>query len=167
MAAKTQAGDNADLRTNEKKWTKPLMDAGWTALPSVIIENQRQLGLSPLDLNIVLYLASKWWTAEGRPYPSKSTMAKAMNVHPRTIQKHIAALESADYIRREERRTSAGSKTNIYHLDGLINAAHPFAVEKLAEMQDKAEMAKRRQNRRGAPKLRLVTPENNADDDLY
>jgi DNA-binding transcriptional regulator YhcF (GntR family) len=167
MAAKIQAGDNADLRTNEKKWSKPLMDAGWTALPSVIIENQRQLGLSPLDLNIVLYLASKWWTAEGRPYPSKSTMAKAMNVHPRTIQKHIAALEGADYIRREERRTSAGSKTNIYHLDGLIKAAQPFAVEKLAEMQDKAEMAKRRQNRRGAPKLRLVTPANNADDDLY
>jgi hypothetical protein len=68
MAAKKQAGDNTDLRTNEKKWTKPLMDAGWTALPSVIIENQRQLGLNPLDLNIILYLASKWWTAEGRPY---------------------------------------------------------------------------------------------------
>src|SRR3546814_15223210 len=54
------------LRTNEKKWSKPLMDAGWTALPSVIIENQKQLGLNPLDLNIVLYLASKWWTPEDR-----------------------------------------------------------------------------------------------------
>jgi DNA-binding transcriptional regulator YhcF (GntR family) len=69
------------------------MDAGWTALPSVIIENQRQLMLSPLDLNIIVYLASKWWTAEGKPFPSKTTMAKAMDVHPRTIQKHIAALE--------------------------------------------------------------------------
>jgi len=132
------------------------MDAGWTALPSVIIENQRQLGLSPLDLNIILYLASKWWTVEGKPYPSKNTMAKAMNVVPRTIQKHIAALEAADYIRREERRTDAGSKTNIYHLDGLIEAARPFADEKLAEMQDKAELAKRKQARRGAPKLKLI-----------
>lgn len=157
MAAKTQTSNNTDLRTNERKWTKPLMDAGWTALPSVIIENQKQLGLSPLDLNIVLYLASKWWTAEGKPYPSKSTMAKAMDVHPRTIQKHVAGLEGAGYLRREERRTETGSKTNIYHLDGLIKAAKPFAEEKLAEMKDKAEMAKRRQNRRGAPpKLRLV-----------
>ena len=156
MAVKTQTGNNTDLRTNEKKWSKPLMDAGWTALPSVIIENQKQLGLSPLDLNIVLYLASKWWTAEGKPYPSKSTMAKAMDVHPRTIQKHVAGLEGAGYLRREERRTETGSKTNIYHLDGLIKAAKPFAEEKLAEMKDKAEMAKRRQNRRGAPKLRLV-----------
>jgi DNA-binding MarR family transcriptional regulator len=103
------------------------MDAGWTALPSVIIENQRQLGLEPLDLNIVVYLASKWWTAEGKPFPSKTTMAKAMNVHPRTIQKHVAALEGAGYIRREERRTDTGSRTNIYHLDGLIEAAAPFA----------------------------------------
>ena len=59
MAAKKQKDSSADLRTNEKKWTKPLMDAGWTALPSVIIENQRQLMLSPLDLNIIVYLASK------------------------------------------------------------------------------------------------------------
>jgi len=159
MAIKKQITNNADLRTNEKKWSKLLMDAGWTALPSVIIENQRQLGLTPLDLNIVLYLASKWWTAEGKPFPSKSTMAKAMDVHPRTIQKHVAALEAAGYIRREERRTDLGSKTNIYHLDGLIKAAKPFAEEKLGEMKDKAEMAKRRQKRRGAPKLRLVTPE--------
>lgn len=159
MATNKQTATNADLRTNEKKWSKPLMDAGWTALPSVIIENQKQLGLNPLDLNIVLYLASKWWTPEGKPFPSKSTMAKAMDVHPRTIQKHVAALEGAGYIRREERRTETGSKTNVYHLDGLIKAAKPFAEEKLAEMKDKAEMAKRRQNRRGAPKLRLVKGE--------
>jgi len=159
MAVKKQASNSTDLSTNEKKWTKPLMDAGWTALPSVIIENQKQLGLNPLDLNIIVYLASKWWTAEGKPYPSKGTMAKAMDVHPRTIQKHIAALEGAGYIRREERRTELGSKTNVYHLDGLIKAAKPFAQEKVAEIKDKAEMAKRKQNRRGAPKLRVVKNE--------
>lgn len=110
MAAKNQTNSSADLRTNEKKWTKPLMDAGWTALPSVIIENQRQLGLEPLDLNIVVYLASKWWTAEGKPFPSKSTMAKAMNVHPRTIQKHIAGLEGRviSAVRSGGQRRAAG-----------------------------------------------------------
>jgi DNA-binding transcriptional regulator YhcF (GntR family) len=162
MATKKQTSVSSDLRTNEKKWSKPLMDAGWTALPSVIIENQRQLALSPLDLNIVLYLASKWWTAEGKPYPSKGIMAKAMDVHPRTIQKHVAALEGAGYLKREERRSEAGSKTNIYHLDGLIKAALPFAEEKLAEMKEKADIAKLKQNRRGAPKkvkLRLIKSE--------
>lgn len=79
-----------------------------------------------------------------------------MNVHPRTIQKHIAGLEAAGYIRREERRTDQGSRTNIYHLDGLIEAAKPFADEKLAEIREKSEIKKIRQNRKGAPKLRLV-----------
>jgi len=156
MAAKRQKNSSVELRTNERKWSKRLMDAGWTALPSVIIENQRQLGLEALDLNIIVYLASKWWTAEGKPYPSKATMATAMNVHPRTIQKHIASLEAAGYIRREERRTDQGSRTNIYHLDGLINAAKPFADEKIAEIKEKSAIKKIRQNRRGAPKLRLV-----------
>src|SRR3546814_1799824 len=125
MAAKKQKDSSADLRTNEKKWTKPLMDAGWTALPSVIIENQRQLMLSPLDLNIIVYLASKWWTAEGKPFPSKTTMAKAMDVHPRTIQKHIAALEGAGYIRREERRTETGrSEEHTSELQSLMRISY-------------------------------------------
>lgn len=54
------------------------------------------------------------------------------------------------------RRINGGSKTNTYHLDGLIKAAKPLADQKLAEMKDKVELAKRRQNRRGAPKLRVV-----------
>lgn len=158
MAVKKKLNTNSDLKTNEKKWTKTLMDAGWTALPSVIVENQRQLDLNPIDMNIVLYLASKWWTPDGKPFPSKSTMAKAMGLSPRTIQKHIASLEAAGYIHRQERRTSAGSQTNIYHLDGLIEAVKPFAEEKLDELKEKAAVKKMRQNRRGAPKkpLKLV-----------
>ena len=33
------------LRKNEAKWTKPLMAAGWNAIPSIIIEKQEALGL--------------------------------------------------------------------------------------------------------------------------
>lgn len=75
---------------------------------------------------------------------------------PRTIQKHIVGLEDVGFIRREKRRTETGSLTNIYHLDGLIEAAAPVAAEKLAEMKDKSELAKRHENRRVAPRLRLV-----------
>ena len=155
MSAKKQSDTASDLKTNEKKWSKTLMDAGWTALPSVIIENQKQLDLSPIDMNIILYLASKWWTPDGKPYPSKATIAAAMQLHPRTIQKHIAGLEAANYIKREERRTPSGSQTNIYHLDGLIEAVMPFAREKLEDIREKQAIKKIRQNRRGAPKKRL------------
>lgn len=163
MSAKEEGKSaEAELRTNEKKWSKPLMDAGWTVFPSVIIENQKQLGLDAVDVNIILHLASKWWKAEGKPHPSKGTIALAMDVDPRTIQRRIARMEGVGFIRREERReTSTGSKTNIYHLEGLIEAALPFAEEKIAEIAEKVEIARIKATRKGAPKpkLKLVKSE--------
>ena len=116
-------------------------------------------------MNIILYLASKWWKAEGKPYPSKGTMAKAMGVHPRTIQKHIAAMQAAGYITREERRTPTGSQTNIYHLDGLIESVLPFAEEKLEEIEGRKAREAARRNRRGAPKRRLKLVHSKDGDD--
>lgn len=36
------------------------MKAGWTALPNVIFERQRALGLDAIDVNIILHIASYW-----------------------------------------------------------------------------------------------------------
>ncbi len=89
---------------------------------------------------------SYWWTAENKPYPSKASIAAAIGVQPRTVQRRIAALEHAGLIHREERRTSKnGSDTNRYHLDGLIEAVKPYALEKLeVRKQRKAEDENRR-----------------------
>lgn len=156
MSAKTKAADATSLRTNEKKWSKLLMDAGWTAFPSVIIENQKQLGLTPIDVCILLNLASRWWTADGKPYPAKGTIAKAINIDPRTVQRRIAAMEKAGFLKREERRGPTGSKTNIYHFDGLIEAAKPFAKEKLKDIEERIAIKKARSARKGAPILKVV-----------
>jgi hypothetical protein len=71
-----EAAVGKDVRVNEKKWSKVLMDAGWTAMPSVIIERQKALGLDSLDMNIILHLASYWWTRDNKPHPSKTTIAE-------------------------------------------------------------------------------------------
>jgi DNA-binding transcriptional regulator YhcF (GntR family) len=146
-----------DLRVNEKKWTKALMNAGWTVFPNIIIERQKALGLDPLDLNIILHLASYWWKPESRPHPSKRTIAEACGCTPRTVQRRIASLEGAGFIKREERReTGVGSKTNIYHLDGLIKAATPYATEKLEEVAEREEARKKRVARKGKAKIKLA-----------
>jgi DNA-binding transcriptional regulator YhcF (GntR family) len=154
MSQSDSTQNETDLRTNERKWTKPLMDAGWTAMPTVIIENQQQLGIDSIDLNIILFLASKWWTADGKPFPAKATMAKTMGVDPRTIQRRIARLERDGLIRREQRRSELGSRTNVYHLEGLIEAAKPFALEKLSQRNESQKAERTRLNRRGPPKVR-------------
>lgn len=69
------------------------MDAGWTVIPSVIIERQQVLGLDALDVNILLHLATYWWTPDNKPHPAKKTIADAIGVEPRTVQRRIAALE--------------------------------------------------------------------------
>lgn len=145
------------LRVNEKKWTKPLMDAGWTCIPSVIIERQQALGLDPIDINILMHLASHWWTEDNKPYPSKVTIATALGVTPRTVQRRIAAMEAAGFVHREERRIKGkGSNTNRYHLDGLIKAAQPYAQEKLEERTARGEARKQAVARKGKPRLHVV-----------
>lgn len=157
---KVQTSEAAELRINEKKWTPTLMKAGWTVLPNVIFERQQALGLDPLDVNILLHIASYWWSMESKPYPSKVTIAKAIGVDPRTVQRRIAALETAKLIRREQRRISkVGSKTNVYHLDGLIAAATPYAIEKVQEREVETAARAARAIRKGKAKLRLVKPD--------
>jgi len=74
------------IRTNEAKWTKNLMKAGWTVIPNVIFECQRALKLDPLAINILLHIVSYWWTPTGKPHPSKVTIARSIGVDPRTVQ---------------------------------------------------------------------------------
>ena len=152
-----QAQAAKELRVNERKWTKPLMDAGWTAFPTVIIERQKALGLDATDVNIILHLASYWWTSDNKPHPSKKTIAEALGVAPQTVQRHIAAMEQAGFIRREERRIPGkGSLTNRYHFDGLIKEAQPFAKEKLRERARREKEDKARPGRKGRPQLKVV-----------
>lgn len=145
------------VQTNEKKWGKTLMDSGWTAFPSIILEKQHALGLSAMDVNIILYLSTFWWEAENKPHPSKKTIAEALNVDPRTIQRRISALEKAGFIRREYRPDKdKGNKSNIYHFDGLIREAEPFALEKIEANKARAEEAKARRTRK-KPKKTVFT----------
>jgi predicted transcriptional regulator len=153
LSAKT----TAEVRVNEKKWSKELMDAGWTAIPSVIIERQQALGLDALDINILVYLATFWWTPDNKPRPSKKTIAAAIGVTPRSVQRRIAAMEKEGLIAREEHRVRGkGSRPNVYHFDGLIKAAQPYALEKMQKLAKQELERKKTAARKGRAKLEIV-----------
>jgi len=144
------------VRKNEAKWSKPLMAAGWNAIPSIIIEKQQALGLDALDMNIIVHLSNYWWTAETLPFPSVETIAQAIGVKPRTVQKRVTALQAAGLLTRIERRkTRYGSDTNLYSFEGLIKAALPYAREKIANRAKRAQEEKDRLTRK-RPKLTVV-----------
>lgn len=154
--ATAKKDDAEKIKVNEAKWSKPLMAAGWTAMPSVIIEKQEALGLDAVDMNIILHLSHYWWTPDNLPHPSVETIAKAVGLKPRAIQKRIKALHELGLIEREERRnTPQGSLTNKYGFKGLIEKATPFAHEKVAEIK-RRQLANQERLARKKPRLTLV-----------
>ncbi len=66
-------------------------------------------------------------------------------------------MEKSGLIRREQRRIRGqGSKTNLYHFDGLIKEVTPYAAEKVKELEKGDAERKARAARKGKPRLRLV-----------
>ncbi|WP_338446183.1 helix-turn-helix domain-containing protein [Pelagerythrobacter marensis] len=154
---KTKTKTSEELKVLEQKWSRELIEAGWTVLPAALIEHQRALGLDALDINIILHLANRWWTADNRPMPSKNSIAEAMHIDPSTVRRRIQRMEAAGFVRREERRVSkVGSKTNIYHLDGLIENLKPFAADMVMKKKERMAEREARFAKRGRPKLALV-----------
>lgn len=145
------------IKANEKKWGKENIDAGWTLVPNALLVHQASLGLSPMDINILLQIARFWWEAANHPFPSKQTLADCIGVTPRTIQKRIQVMEKAKFIERVERRESKnGSKTNIYKLLPLAEILLPYSKDMIAEREERRGQDKARPQMRGQPKLKVV-----------
>lgn len=149
-SAQTSKVPGVDVDKQEHRWGKSLIDAGWVAFPSAFLQRQEALGLDPLDINILLQLADHWWERDNLPFPSKKTLADRIGVKPRTIQRHIARMESAGFVKRIERRhRNGGNKTNHYSFDGLIREAEPFAQEALKEREKRKHEKSARDTRKG------------------
>jgi DNA-binding MarR family transcriptional regulator len=134
----------------EAKWGKTLIAAGFTALPDVIFQSQKALKLKPLDVLILLHLASYWWKPNENPWPAKGTIADAIDVDPRTVQRSIKKMEELGYIKRIARKAKAGDNlSNEYDLRGLTKVAKKHAEEKIAL---KAKRVEEDKNRRATPK---------------
>lgn len=85
------------------------------------------------------------WHADNLPCPSVATIARAIQIKLRTVQKRVSALQAVGLLTRTERRkTPFDSDTNLYSFEGLIEAALPFANEKVEERAKRVEAEKDR-----------------------
>ncbi|RYZ11198.1 MAG: helix-turn-helix domain-containing protein [Myxococcaceae bacterium] len=139
-------------KSNERKWGRPVLQAGWTAVPSILLEKQHALGLRPVDINVLLQLLRHWWNADQKPYPSKETIAQAMGVTARTVQRSISLMVDMKLIERRKRPGPQG--TNEISFDGLIERLEPFAAE---AVEERATRTKRRQERQARRKPRRAS----------
>jgi len=125
------------LRANEVKWGVELVEAGWTMIPSTILEHQAALGLDPVDMNILLQLARYWWRADNPPHPAIKTIAACIKKSPSTVQRRITKLKNSGLIEVEHRFDDRhhGQKTSNYRFTGLIDEATRFARLALEEKE--------------------------------
>lgn len=145
-----------ELGKNEKKWGAPLMKAGWSLIPDIIIQKQAALGLEPIDFSIVMILCTFWWERDRPARPGKRRIATALGVDPRTIQRRIQKLERLGLVERRERKNRDGDNDpNEYLLTGLVTKATPFALEKLALKEQHAKEEEQRA-KRGRARIRIV-----------
>ena len=136
--------------SQERIWGKAVLRHGYTGIPSILIQAQSRLGITPLQMNIVIQLLSYWRDPDRRPFPSKKELAGRIGVTDKTIQNNIRELEEAGLIRRELRRTAAGDwNSNIYHLDGLVKR-----IQKLEPDFAEAGSPAARRNARQSPRNR-------------
>ncbi len=150
MAKKETNSVEAQLKA---RWGADAIEAGWTAVPNVLIEKQAAIGLDPVDLNIVLHVAKYWWRNEQSPYAAKTRIAEQLGISPRTVQRRITALEKSGLIARITRKWDTGGQAaNAFDFGGLIRAMQPFAREVLQERRRRqAEAAGRRSRKRPLP----------------
>lgn len=154
MKAKPTAQEQ--FRRNEKKWSKPLMDAGYTVIPYVLLDRQDSFGLTPIEVNVLMHLANHWWHPENLPRPTKGSLAKRMGVSDKTVQRAVAHLEEMGLIQRKPRHNPGGGQgANFYDFSGLIAQATPYAQEEIARRAERSQEDAKRGNRK-KPDLRIV-----------
>jgi len=143
-----------DGRQSEKKWSKLVLDRGYTILPSILLWGQWRLGLSPELLNVLLQMISHWWEAEEEPFPSKTEIGRRMGKSPRQVQRYLKDLEDAGFIQRIARMTIRGQTSNKYSLEGLVaklKAIEPDfrrATEEGKKLRTEAETPVRKRGKR-------------------
>jgi hypothetical protein len=108
------------------KWGQAA-NAGFQLLPDVLLKNQSVLGLTAIELVVLINLTMHWWYPTQKPFPRSTTIAERMGVDVRSIQRALSRLSQLGLIERKKVKTEAGEST-VIDLDGLVKQLRKLAV---------------------------------------
>jgi predicted transcriptional regulator len=134
----------AERKRSQDLWTAPVIECGYTVLPTLLMQAQARLGLNADEMNTLLQLISYRWSADTHPRPAKATIAQRIGRSPRTVQRYLTSLENKGLVARIERfKAHKGQDANGYDLSGLVRRLGELAPEfKKAAEQNKLRRAK-------------------------
>lgn len=108
-----------DQYSISERWTKELLDWGFTPVVNVLIDNYTNLGINSQELILIVHLMRFKWD-RNHPFPSYATLAAKMGLHPRRVKQVAKDLETKGFIERIERRALQRSQTNLFDLTPLF-----------------------------------------------
>lgn len=127
MASPPLSDIESDTPSNSV-WGKSL-GAGFQRLPHALLKNQARLGLSPLDIVIVLNLGIHWWTSENLPHPTIELIAARIGVSRRSIERRLNEMARRGLVARKTYETNdSGKKIRRFDLSGLVRAVEYYAI---------------------------------------
>lgn len=109
-----------------------LADAGFQALPDVLLLYQSNVGVSSEELNVLLNLMAHWYEPDRMPYPSSISIARRMGVSRRTIQRVLANLVEKGFV--EKLKPTAAPQAAAYNVEPLLEKFRPFARHRAAAL---------------------------------
>ncbi len=112
---------------------------GFQVVPDILLKRQGELGLTNVELVVLLNILMHWWTPGKNPYPRPSTIAHRMNSSTRTIQRAIAALEEKRLLLRENdlHRTYLNPQPLVVKLAELVRSDEHYQYRKSLHMKHK------------------------------
>ena len=136
---RTASGSEAETLDSplRAKWGTAL-EAGFVAFPSVLLTHFKTLDVTPTEFLVVLNLVAHWWEADRKPFPRVGTIARRLNVQPRTVQRALNKLRSIGLIDWERVQVQNGKvlenpsatqgvRRRRYDLTKLVRRAEHYA----------------------------------------
>ena len=102
------------------KWGRTLDNGGFQIIPNLLLTQQKNLGISPKELVVLLHINRFWWKRDQNPYPSSTLIANQMGLHFRSVERHLQHLEEKGLILRLARRKISGKVVRPISLTPLV-----------------------------------------------
>jgi predicted transcriptional regulator len=132
-----------DQKESERKWGVAVMKLGYCILPSILLQAQARLLITPQQMMVLLQLVEHWWKADNKVYPSKETLADRIGLSAKQVQRPIKALEEKKLVKRIPRTLKGRGKTsNEYDLSGLVKKLKEIEPDLTKARKLKSEAAK-------------------------
>ena len=93
-----------------RKWGKPVVDHGFTIVPSLLLKAQARLNITATEMAVLLQIMDHWWDSGKMPYPGKKLLADRLGMQPRQIQRHTASMEEKGLLDIEDEVLPAGTR---------------------------------------------------------